>query len=67
MQPFLEQLREAWSVAKATARLAIGVPDYDAYVAHMHAQHPGEPPMSRDAFMIERMHARYAKRRSRCC
>lgn len=67
MQPFLEQLREAWSVAKATARLAIGVPDYDAYVAHMRDRHPDAPPMSRDTFMIERMQARYAKGRSRCC
>ena len=67
MQPFLEQLREAWSVAKATARLAIGVPDYDAYVAHMRDHHADATPMSRDTFMIERMQARYAKGRSRCC
>ena len=63
----VEQLRDAWSAAKATARLAIGLPDYDAYVAHMHAQHPETSPMSLEAFAIERMQARYGKDRSRCC
>ena len=68
---FAERLRapfaDAWRAALQTARLAIGVPDYDAYVAHMRAQHPGEPPMTREAFCIERMHARYGRGRSRCC
>jgi uncharacterized short protein YbdD (DUF466 family) len=62
-----EQLRDAWSAAKATARLAIGLPDYEAYVAHMRAQHPETAPMTREAFAIERMQARYGKGRSRCC
>ena len=61
------QLIEAWSAAKATARLAVGVPDYDAYVAHVLTQHPGATPMTREQFAIERMHARYGPGRSRCC
>ena len=64
---FAEQWREAWRAVRATARLAIGVPDYDAYVAHVRAQHPGVAPMTREAFCIERMHARYGPGRSRCC
>jgi uncharacterized short protein YbdD (DUF466 family) len=29
-----------------TARLMIGVPDYETYVAHRKANHPGQPIMS---------------------
>ena len=61
------QVREAWSAAKATARLANGLPDYDAYVAHVRAAHPGATPMTREQFAIERMDARYGRGRSRCC
>ena len=63
----VEQLRDAWAAATAIARLAIGLPDYDAYVAHVRAQHPDVAPMTREAFAIERMQARYGKGRSRCC
>ena len=56
-----------WRTAAQTARLAIGIPDYDYYVEHMQRAHPGLEPMSRDAFFHERMMARYGKGRSRCC
>ncbi|MCM2335471.1 MAG: YbdD/YjiX family protein [Pseudomonas sp.] len=56
-----------WRAAQQTARLAIGLPDYDVYVAHMRRVHPDVAPMDRDAFFRERMEARYAKGRSRCC
>jgi uncharacterized short protein YbdD (DUF466 family) len=57
----------AWRIAARTARLAIGVPDYGNYVEHLRRHHPERAPMSRDAFFVERMAARYAKGRSRCC
>lgn len=57
----------AWRVATATARLALGIPDYDRYVLHVRTMHPDAQPMSRDAFHRERMEARYAPGRSRCC
>ena len=60
-------LLRQWRWAVQTARLAVGVPDYDAYVAHMRAHHPQRSPMDRDAFFHERMTARYGKGRSRCC
>ena len=50
-----------------TARLAIGIPDYEAYVAHMRDRHAGHPPMDRDAFMLDRMQAKYGRGRARCC
>lgn len=62
-----EGLRRTWDTAVRSARLAVGVPDYDAYVAHIHAQHPDREPMDRKAFFAERMQARYGKGRSRCC
>ena len=64
---FVESLRDAWAVACATARLAVGVPDYDAYVAHMLARHPDSVPMTREAFAISRMVARYGAGKARCC
>jgi len=64
---FVESVVDAWRAACAMARLAIGLPDYDAYVAHMRDAHPGVTPMTREAFAIERMQARYGRGRSRCC
>ncbi len=53
-----------------TARLMVGFPDYDAYVAHRRAQHPGEPFLSREDFFKQRQDSRYATaggKISRCC
>ncbi|PNS09429.1 YbdD/YjiX family protein [Solilutibacter silvestris] len=60
-------ISDAWRWLERTARLAIGVPDYDTYVAHVRSHHPGVAPMSREEFFVERMQARYGKGRSRCC
>ena len=52
------------------ARLMIGVPDYDTYVAHMHEAHPGQPVMTYAEFFRERQSARYGEgstRGFRCC
>lgn len=59
----------ASGVAK-TARLMVGVPDYDAYVAHRRRAHPGEPVMSYEDFFRERQASRYGEgggKISRCC
>lgn len=55
---------------KRTARLMVGVPDYDAYVAHRKARHPDEPIMSYEQFFAERQASRYGAsggKISRCC
>lgn len=67
MPSLAERCRAAWSLAVRTARLAVGVPDYEAYLAHVRVRHPGQPPMSRQAFFNERMQARYGRGRARCC
>jgi len=53
-----------------TARLMVGVPDYDVYVAHRRAQHPGESIMSYAEFFRDRQDSRYGAKSgkiSRCC
>jgi len=66
-QGLLALLRHVWSNATQAARLAIGIPDYQAYVTHMREHHPLKEPMDRETFFRERMSARYGKGRSRCC
>lgn len=46
----------------------VGMPSYDAYVAHMAARHPDREPMDEVAFFRERQQARYGgKNGGRCC
>ncbi|HEX9933370.1 MAG TPA: CstA-like transporter-associated (seleno)protein [Allosphingosinicella sp.] len=64
------RLREALKRARETARLMVGLPDYDTYLAHRRAVHPGEPAMSREQFHRERTDRRFgggADRIGRCC
>ncbi|MBL8642796.1 MAG: YbdD/YjiX family protein [Rhodospirillaceae bacterium] len=53
--------------AAATARLMVGVPDYDAYVNHMRVRHPDEKPLDYAAFFRARQEARYGDGMTRCC
>lgn len=62
-----EALWRAWRLAVESARLAVGVPDYERYLAHRRQAHPDQPVMSRAEFHAERMRARYGRGRSRCC
>jgi uncharacterized short protein YbdD (DUF466 family) len=56
-----------WTVR--AARLMVGIPDYDTYVAHWRTVHPDQPAMTYEEFFIERQNARYGfgKGRFRCC
>jgi uncharacterized short protein YbdD (DUF466 family) len=61
MSGFLTTLRQ-------TARLMVGLPDYDAYVRHMAEHHPSAPMMDRIAFFRDRQEARYGgKNGGKCC
>jgi uncharacterized short protein YbdD (DUF466 family) len=58
------------STAARTARLMVGVPDYETYVAHRRQAHPGEPVMTYEDFFRERQASRYGEnggKISRCC
>lgn len=53
-----------------TARLMVGVPDYQTYVMHRQSQHPNQPVMTYEEFFRERQTARYAVGKGRfkgCC
>ncbi len=66
----MDKLRFLWGRAVQTARLMVGIPDYETYVAHRRAHHPGEPVMSYAEFFRERQTARYATEKGRlrgCC
>jgi len=67
MSTWRTRLDEFWRMAVRTARLAIGVPDYDNYVAHMRAHHPGAQVMSYVEFFNERQQRRYGNGRTGCC
>lgn len=60
-------LRKIWSECSAAARRIIGIPDYDAYIAHLRARHPGRAIPTREAFFAERQRARYGSGGGRCC
>ncbi|HYJ31193.1 MAG TPA: CstA-like transporter-associated (seleno)protein [Allosphingosinicella sp.] len=61
-------LRDVMKRAAETARLMVGLPDYEAYAAHRRSAHPGEPVMSREDFHRERTERRYAAGATgRCC
>ena len=66
----MDKLSRLWGRAVQTARLMVGVPDYERYVAHRREHHPAEPVMSYAEFFRERQQARYACERGRfrgCC
>ena len=67
MSPWRAKLAEFWRTLVSAARLAIGVPDYDNYVAHMRARHPGARVMSYAEFFDERQQKRYGNGRTGCC
>jgi uncharacterized short protein YbdD (DUF466 family) len=62
-----DRVRRLWRGARDAARLMIGIPDYDTYVAHCLQHHPDRSPMSREAFLRDRLAARYAGTGSRGC
>ena len=49
------------------ARVVVGAPDYDRYLAHHARCHPDAAPLSRDSFVEAALRARYERPGSRCC
>jgi len=61
-------MRALFATLRRTARLMVGLPDYEAYCAHMATHHPDAAIMSRIAFFRDRQEARYGgKNGGRCC
>ncbi|MBV9489000.1 MAG: YbdD/YjiX family protein [Verrucomicrobia bacterium] len=66
----MRKLRTLFNDAAKTARLMVGVPDYDNYVEHRKTFHPNEPIMTYREFFWERQNARYGCGNGRfkgCC
>ena len=66
----MTNIRTLYNWVASTARLMVGVPDYQTYVEHRRAFHPGKPIMTYEEFFRERQNARYAVEKGRfkgCC
>jgi uncharacterized short protein YbdD (DUF466 family) len=48
-------------------RQIFGIPDYERYVAHAAAHHPGAPVLSRRDFCAQAIERKYGKSGPRCC
>lgn len=60
-------LRSIFDRSASALRAIAGVPDYDRYLAHMRAEHPGDRVMSETEFNVTRLNDRYSRVGSRCC
>lgn len=58
----LRWLAAGWSYIRAVS----GDDAYECYLAHHTAEHPGQPPMSRKDFFVQRQDQKF-KGVSRCC
>ena len=65
----LDELSKLGAYLGQTARLMVGLPDYDNYLNHMQITHPEQTVMSYEEFFRERQEARYGDkgRIARCC
>lgn len=66
----LGRVRLVCELVTQTARLMVGVPDYQNYVAHRRTTHPDQQIMTYEEFFRERQEARYAIGKGRfrgCC
>jgi uncharacterized short protein YbdD (DUF466 family) len=69
-RPAMTRIRLVCEVVTQTARLMVGVPDYQTYVDHTRTTHPDKAVMSYEEFFRERQSARYAIGKGRfrgCC
>ncbi|WP_347271050.1 YbdD/YjiX family protein [Rhizorhabdus histidinilytica] len=54
--------------ARRMMQAMVGLPSYDAYLAHMASEHPDREPMDYRSFFRDRQQARYGgKGGGRCC
>lgn len=52
---------------RQVCRQLFGIPDYERYLAHAAAHHPGEPVLSRREFYAQAIERKYGKSGPRCC
>lgn len=68
-QSMFNKLNKVGRYIGKTARLMVGIPDYEAYVAHMRNKHPDQYCLSYEEFFRDRQQARYAGKNGsgKCC
>jgi uncharacterized short protein YbdD (DUF466 family) len=52
---------------RQVCRQLFGIPDYERYLAHAVAHHPGAPVLSRRDFCAQAIERKYGKSGPRCC
>jgi uncharacterized short protein YbdD (DUF466 family) len=67
MSNFLTACRRFRARVGSVARQVLGAPDYDRYVRHMTACHPGEEPAGLNEFYRTRLEERYNRPGAKCC
>jgi uncharacterized short protein YbdD (DUF466 family) len=60
-------LRHFWRQAVRSARLAIGIPDYDSYARHLRTHHPDRPVPTYEQFFTQCQEHRYRNGGTRGC
>jgi uncharacterized short protein YbdD (DUF466 family) len=60
VRDWLHRVRQAWNQV-------VGIPDYERYLAHHAEHHPGEPALSREAFVAQAIDRKYCRNGPRCC
>jgi uncharacterized short protein YbdD (DUF466 family) len=56
-----------WRALCSTCRQIFGMPDYDRYLAHAAATHPGAPVLTHEEFVARAIERRYGAGGARCC
>jgi uncharacterized short protein YbdD (DUF466 family) len=56
-----------WRALVAATRRIAGIPDYEAYVAHLKSHHQERAIPTQAAFFAERQQSRYRAGGGRCC
>jgi uncharacterized short protein YbdD (DUF466 family) len=63
-----ESVAPRWQSICAACRQVFGIPDYERYLAHAAATHPGQPVLTREAYMTQAIERRYSGGGgTRCC
>jgi uncharacterized short protein YbdD (DUF466 family) len=62
-----QEVAQAGRYLAQSFRLMVGLPNYDAYLAHMAVTHPDQKAMTYEEFFRERQQARYGGMSGRCC
>lgn len=63
----ITSITSLFSRAASALKAVLGFPDYERYLAHMRAAHPGDRVMSETEFRHTRLNDRYNRAGSKCC